>query len=370
MNAALLSGRSSLAVVGGGLIGMSIAWRLAQRGWRISVFEKGILAGEASWAGAGMLAPGGEIDAPSELAMLAVESRALYSSFISELQAASGLTIDYQECGALDLAYSGEEWAALQFRSDAQSSLGITHRHLQPLQISTFWPYLRKEGLAGGLFYPGDGIVNPRELTAALKIACDREHVIFEERCAVSKVDISRTGALLETEKGSLAFAAVIIAAGAWSSSVDVSNVPRLPIAEPIKGHLIGYDQPEQTCNTIVRHRHMYFMQRANGLMIAGASVEHVGFDREIKPDVVADLIAKAGFVFPHLAETTPSQIWTGLRPGSDRLHLGAWHSPYLYLAYGHYRNGILLAPVTAERLAHSVTANLQKPQFASGERP
>ena len=356
------SGRSSIAVVGGGIIGLTIAWRLAQRGWRVSVFDKSVLAGESSWAGAGMLSPGGEVDGPSELATLALESRALYSAFVSHLETASGQAIDYQECGALDLAYSDEEWSALKSRSDTHSSLAITHRTLKPTHISTFWPRIRKQDLAGGLFYPGDGIVNPRELTAALRIACDRLQVLIEERCAVTSVNITDTGAVLETQKGHRSFVGAIIAAGAWSDSVNVTNVPPLPAAEPIKGHLIGYDQPEQTCNTIVRHGHMYFLQRANGLMIAGASVERAGFDREIKPDVVADLVANVCLVFRLLTESTPSHTWTGLRPGSDRLQLGRWHSPYLYLAYGHYRNGILLAPVTGDRIADAVTSNLQKP--------
>ena len=363
------SGQSAIAGIGGGLIGLAVAWRLAQRGWDVTLFEKSTLANEASWAGAGMLSPGGEITGPSELATLAIESRALYGSFINELDTASGLTVDYQECGALDLAYSDEEWSRLEARVQVQSSLAITHRKLQPIQISTFWPRVRKESLAGGIFYPGDGTVNPREMTAALNIACGRSGVILKERCAVVNVGISESGALVQTQQDRYLFAAAVIAAGAWSSSMPVTGVPPIPQVEPIKGHLIGYHQPEQTCNTIVRHGPMYFLQRANGLMIAGASVERAGFDREIKPGVVADLVAKAGFVFPHLAETTPSQTWTGLRPGSDRLQLGPWHSPYLYLAYGHYRNGILLAPVTAERIADAITANLQMPRSVSDER-
>ncbi len=152
-----------------------------------------------------------------------------------------------------------------------------------------------------------------------------------------------------------------MIAAGAWSNAIAVEGVPALPSAEPVKGHLIGYQQPEQTCHTVVRHGHGYLLQRANGLLICGTSVEHVGFDREIKPDVVASLAAQAAFVFPHLRDVAPSEVWTGFRPSSDALHMGRWHSDHLYLAYGHYRNGILLAPLTAERIASEITANLRK---------
>jgi glycine oxidase len=140
-----------------------------------------------------------------------------------------------------------------------------------------------------------------------------------------------------------------------------VEGAPALPGTEPVKGHLIGYQQPAGTCHTIVRHAHTYLLQRASGLLICGASVERVGFDREISPDVVASIAEQAAFVFPHLRETAPSEVWTGLRPGSDALRVGCWHSNRLYLAYGHYRNGILLAPLTAERIANEITSNLRK---------
>jgi glycine oxidase len=129
-----------------------------------------------------------------------------------------------------------------------------------------------------------------------------------------------------------------------------------------VKGHLIGYQQPEQTCNTIVRHGRTYLMQRSNGLLIAGSSMERVGFDRELDPVIESDLAKRAGFIMPHLTETSPTESWMGFRPASDDLHVGVWHSPRLYLAYGHFRNGILLAPVTAERIAGDVSANWQMP--------
>jgi glycine oxidase len=174
---------------------------------------------------------------------------------------------------------------------------------------------------------------------------------------------VGRGGVTVETEQGSAGeYKAAVIAAGAWSSQVKVGGVPDLPRAEPVKGQLIGYHQPEQTCTTIVRHRSFYFLQRANGLLIAGASVEHVGFDREIRQITTDQLATQAGFVFPHLAETTPSEAWVGFRPGGEHLQLGPWRSSRLYLAYGHYRNGILLAPVTARQTTDEINANLRKP--------
>jgi glycine oxidase len=337
----------SVAVVGGGIIGMSIAWRLAQRGLRVTVYEKSLIGGEASWAGAGMLAPGGEFDADSECARLAVESRGLYPDFVAELEQASGLPIDFQETGALDLAFTVAELTALAQRRERQKALGIVSKRVSAEQIGTYWPHVRKQGLAGGYFYPGDASVNPRDIVAALRVACGKEGVLLVEGQEVTRLDLEANDA-------------AVIAAGAWSGSISVGAGPPLPPSEPVRGHLLGYRQPQQICNTILRHGHTYLLQRANGLLIAGASVERVGFERGIDQKAVERLEAEAAFVMPHLGETSPAEIWNGFRPASDGLHIGLWHSARVYLAYGHYRNGILLAPATAQRITREISANLQ----------
>lgn len=352
--------RISVAVAGGGLIGMSIAWRLAQQGCTVSVFEKGAIGAEASWAGAGMLAPGGELEAASRLASLSIESRRRYASFVHELERASGSRIDYQECGSLDLAYSHEELDSLENRAAHQAEIGIASKPLAPAEVSVFWPRVRVENLVGARFYAGDALVNPRELTAALTQACGRLGVELVEHCPVRSAVVKANEVVLKACGDAQIYQALVISAGAWSDSIAIDGVPRPPLAEPVKGHLIGYQQPEQTCSTIIRRGHLYLLQRANGLLIAGASVEHVGFNRDLDPGIIADLAAAAGFVLPHLSETTPTEKWIGFRPASDDLHMDAWHSERLYLAYGHFRNGILLAPLTAHHLAEQITANLR----------
>lgn len=350
----------SIALVGGGIIGLSIAWRLAQGGWPVVLLEKNLIGGEASWAGAGMLSPGGEVEGPSELAALAIESRSLYSEFVRELEEGSGLSIDYQECGALDVAYSGEEFEALEVRAASQARAGIISKPVAAGRIAAFWPRIRKEGLAGGRFYPNDAIVDPREVVLALAANCRKAGVTVLQHCEVRRAAVKENGVVVETSCPRAMFEAVVIAAGAWSNGIAMDGVPPVPSAEPVRGHLIAYQQPAQTCNTIVRHGHTYLLQRANGLLIAGASVEHAGFDRELRPEIIAGLAERASFVFPHLRDTTPTDAWIGFRPASNALHLERWHSDRLYLAYGHYRNGILLAPVSAKRIADQVNLNLQ----------
>lgn len=312
-----------------------------------------------------MLAPGGEFDALSELAKLAIASRRLYREFVRGLEEAAQLAIDYQECGALDLAYDAAQRNTLLARAEQQASFGVPSRELGASQVATFWPRVRIQDLAGALFYPQDAIVNPRELVLALSAACRRLGVELVENSSVLSADVGAEGVSLNTEAGTRRFDALVIAAGAWSSSIDiessqVDNVPPLPSSRPVKGHLIGFQQPDQTCNTIVRHGHTYLLQRANGLLIAGASVEDAGWDRGIDSQIVASLAKEAGFVLPHLAETSPSETWIGFRPASEKLHIGPWHSNRLYLAYGHYRNGILLAPITAEHIESEISASLQ----------
>lgn len=350
----------SIAVAGGGIIGLSIARQLARAGCHVTLFEKNEIGREASWAGAGMLSPGGEVERPSELARLAIESRQLYREFVRELENGSGFPIDYQECGGLDLAYSAAELEALEMRAADQQRAGIASKPVSPDHIRAFWPRIRAQGLFGGRFYPDDAIVNPREMLTALAANCRRLGVpIFQQR-EVTRAILSRDAVHVEVDLETLAFNALVIAAGAWSDAIAIEGAPPLPRCEPVRGHLIGYQQPAQTCATILRHNHLYLLQRANGLLIAGASVEHAGFDRNLQPDIAANLAQGAAFVFPHLADTTPSETWIGFRPASDALHIGKWHSDRLYLAYGHYRNGILLAPITAKRVAAEITSNLE----------
>lgn len=351
----------SIAVAGAGIVGLSIACRLVDFGWQVSVFDARAVGQEASWAGAGMLAPGGEIEGESPLAGLALESRGLYRAFVERLERDSGQSIDFQEGGGLTLAYSLADRERLERTAEEQARLGIESRPVDPREIGIFWPRVRREGLAGGRFYPHDAVANPRDVVRALGTVATQRGIVLHQGSPIESVRVDEAGVEVRSSGATFRVAALVVAMGAWSSSLPVQGVPVLPQSEPVKGHLIGYHQPEQTCTTIVRLGSTYVLQRAGGLLIVGASVERVGFDRAIEPTRVAELEKQAAAVFPHLAETTPSEVWVGFRPGAENLHLGPWYSPFLHLAYGHYRNGILLAPVTAERVASGINASLGK---------
>ena len=338
----------AVAVIGGGIIGATIAWRLAQQNRRVVLFERHTIGGEASWAGAGMLAPGGEIEEPSRFAELCLESRGLYRRYIEQLSKETNLSIEYRECGALDLAYSAESWQALKERATHQAALGIRSRELSSDRVRAFSPYVCTENLEGALFFPDDAIVNPREITAALRIACLRSGVEVRENAPVERIAVSENEVVVE----GVAFSDAVVACGAWSGELSVSGISPLPPAHPVKGHLLGFDLQLGACPTILRNGHAYLLQRGNGLLIAGASVERVGFNRDVDPSIVQNLYQEAMRTLPILEKLQPADVWTGFRPGSAGLHMGRWQGSRLYLAYGHFRNGILLAPITGQVIA------------------
>jgi glycine/D-amino acid oxidase-like deaminating enzyme len=286
-----------ILVVGGGLIGSSIAWRLARKGAQVTIADAGNLGGEASPAGAGMLSPGAEFDKPSVWLDLGFESLRLYPSFVEELQAETGIDTDFR------------------------------------------------------MFYPDDGIVDPAALLRALHCACESRQVqIMRER--VTTVEPRD-------------YAAVVIAAGAWSGQVHVKNVT-LPAVTPIKGHLIGFQMEPGALGAVRRQGETYVLQRSNGFLIAGSNEQDVGFDRTVDAAICQDIHRRAARLFAPLEHTAPVKRWIGFRPRlahwnatGDGPLIGRVEGTNVWLAYGHYRNGILLTPVTAQRVAEQVAAEV-----------
>ena len=329
-----------MIVVGAGIIGLSCAWRLAQRGYSVTVFDSGEAACEASWAGAGMLAPGGEMEEPSPLTQMALSSLAQYPEFVAELHDASGISIDYQRCGAIEVALTPAEAEALERRSARQAAVGIHS------EITTY------SGSVSARFYPSDQLVAPRDVTAALQVTCLRAGV--EIRTSESVTELRPDGSVT-TNFGKYCSDGVLIAAGAWSSAL----FPNLPLTMPVRGHLISYEIDRMLLRTILRHEGTYLLQRSTGTVIAGSSTEYVGFDRTIDESVVKDIERRASQLLPSLAARSPSARWNGFRPGviGDAPVIGRIEGTSIWTAFGHYRNGILLAPETARVIANMVAS-------------
>jgi len=275
-------------IVGGGLIGSSIAWRLAQKGSRVTITDAGNLGGEASPAGAGMLSPRAEFDKPSVWLDLGIESLGLYPAFVGELQVETGIDTDFR------------------------------------------------------MFHQDDGLVDPAALLRALRCACESRHVRItrEHVTTVEPRD----------------YAAVVIAAGAWSGQINVKDMI-LPAVVPIKGHLIGFQLEPGALGPVRRQGDTYVLQRSNGFLIAGSNEQDIGFDSTVDAAICEDIHRRAARLFPPLEQATPVKRWIGFRPRSshDGPNIGRVAGTNVWLAYGHYRNGILLTPVTAQRIAAEI---------------
>ncbi len=281
-----------------------------------------------------MLAPGSELFGKPVWMELGSESYALYPSFVQELSAESGCAIDYRVCGAIEMARSEQDWRELRESARQQAAGGIASSET-----------------AEGIYYSEEGYVDPREVLAALRVSCERRGVTIEDGRLVADIDAD-------------AFAALVIAAGAWSGEIAVSVRGKrltLPRTLPIKGHLLGYWLQPASLDHIRRHGHTYLLQRANGFTIAGSNEERIGFDTHVDPAICADIESRAMELWPQLAGRAPAERWIGFRPAAEDLlpKIGRFEDTNVWLAYGHYRNGILLAPVTAQRVADSIISSL-----------
>lgn len=317
---------------------MSCAWRLSRKGTAVTVFDAGEAAREASWAGAGMLAPGGEFEQASPLSEAALLSLAEYPEFVGELESETGIAIDFRRCGAVEVAFTDAEAEALHRKGGRQATMGIHSEQCV------------QDGREARC-YPGDSVVDPRDVTRALLAACRSRGVeIYEHEPVLA---VAESGESVRTVKQTYSAEGVIIAAGAWSSAL----MPGLPRSIPVRGHLISWSLAPGALGPILRHGHTYLLQRANGTLIGGATSERVGFERAIDQTAVADLQFRAGELWPALKSLAPSDSWNGFRPGieAEGPAVGRIGGSRVWAAFGHYRNGILLAPDTSRRIVESV---------------
>ena len=318
-------------------------------------------------AAAGMLAPGGEAHGDVPWARHTVEARRMYPDFVSELKGASGLEIDFRECGALDVASSDEVWAELEARRAAQEPLGIQARGITEAEGRELVPLLRP-GSFRALYYPDDAIVDPCQVNAALEHVLARLGTALLTREPVSAIVADGGGYVIHAREGSgesalLRAETVILAAGAWSNEIVLPrrvalSGPAPRRAVPVRGHLVERRRTPGMLRPIVRENHLYVFQRGGGEMLTGSNEERIGFDRTPSPAAIAEILDRTDCLLPGLfAPREENSAWVGFRPGieGEGPELRQLPGERIWLAYGHYRNGILLAPHTASYLAKEI---------------
>jgi len=348
-------------VVGGGVIGLACAWRCAERGLRVKVIERDRPGAGASNVAAGMLAPVGEASwGQDRLLELALASHHLWPEFAADLARASDADVGYLRLGALHVALDRDEAAELERRYELMQSHGLAAQWLTPRECRRLEPGLRVA--TGGVHAAHEAAVDPRALIAALTIALERAGATIEAAVVDEAVIEDRRLRGVITDDGREHRAgSVVLAAGPWSSAPWLPE-PLRPQVRPVKGQILTLAGPTEApvCERIVVTERVYIVPRADGRLIVGATVEEQGFDDRVTAGGVHELLREAYRVLPEIAELELVETAAGLRPATpDNLPLiGPGAIAGLTLATGHFRNGILLAPLTAQRIAESLVAD------------
>src|SRR5580700_2392790 len=345
--------RGDVVVVGAGLIGLAIAFELAERGAAVRIFDLAEPAGAASWAGAGMLAPYTERVGDGAFLKLCASSLSEYPAFLARVRAAGGIDAHLKLTGVMHAAFSAAQLEALHRRAQALES---QHAHCSVLERGALLeaePWLGAS-VVGGLAIWGEGCVDNRRMGRALVAACAAAGV-HVERSSFIRVECDARRVLgIHADVGFVGAGTVVNACGAWAA--QLAGVPQdcVPPIEPIKGQMVALAAPSGFVRRPTWFPGGYLVPREDGRLLVGATVESVGFDERVTADGVRQILHAALVAAPSLSDFALTESWAGLRPGTpDGLpFLGPTPIRGFFLATGHYRNGILLAPATARLTA------------------
>jgi glycine oxidase len=349
-----------VAVIGAGVSGLGIGWRLALAGCPVTVFERGEAGRGASWAAAGMLAAGLEAE-PGEERLLALnlEGQRLWPAFRDQLEAASGIGIGYREEGTLAIALTRDDAERLRFAFDFQRRHGIALEWLGALEARRLEPHLRP-GLAAAVLSRSDHQVDNRRLVLALKEAFVLAGGTLREHAEVGALDLEGDRVRGIVVKGDRHAAdVVVLAGGAWSAGLEGLPAAARPPVRPVKGQMLALrmDPAQPLLRHVLWAPKGYLVPKPDGRLIVGGTVEERGFDPELTAGGVLALLEAAWRAVPAIEELPVDELWTGFRPTSrdDAPILGPTPIEGLFLATGHHRNGILLAPITALAVSDAI---------------
>jgi len=353
---------ADVVIVGAGVIGLSVAWRLAAAGLAVAVFERGEAGCGASLAATGMLAAATELEpGGADLLALALESQRLWPRFRDELEGEAGFDIDYRAEGTLTVALGRDEVDRLRFRHELQARHRLATRWLDGAAARALEPALRPS-VAAGIFCAEDHQVDPRRLVPALRRAAVARGARILEHLSVQALDIAggRIGGVV-TDQGLCRAPTVVIATGAWAGNRDVLGDALAVPVRPLKGQALALRATVRTGVPahVVWTEQVHLAPKADERLLVGATVEECGFDPAVTAGAVFALLDGARRALPSIEDMEIEAVWTGFRPTSDddAPILGTTGIAGLVLATGHHRNGILLAPASAQAIHDLVTA-------------
>jgi glycine oxidase len=360
--------KPDVAIIGAGVIGLGIAWRLAMRGVPVAVFDKGACGAGASHAAAGMLAACAEAEPGEEaLVTLGRASQARWPAFAAELKQASGVDVGLRPEGTLVVALTSDDQARLNHQLVFQQKLGLPLQWITAAETRRREPHLAGK-LAGAVFSPEDTQVDNRKLAAALRIAAEAAGASINEHQAVKTIsnDAGRADGIVLADGRKVAADVVVLAAGAWSRSIDGLAPELRPPVRPIKGQMLALrmDPTAPLLTHVVWAPGAYLVPRLDGRLLVGATVEEKGYDTSLTAGGILTLLEAAWRAVPAVEELPIDEMWVGHRPGSrdDAPILGTGLIDGLIYATGHHRNGILLTPITADAIAELVLEGAADP--------
>jgi len=348
---------SDVVVIGGGVIGLAVARELAGRGARVSVLERGTPGAEASSAAAGMLSPLAEAGEPGPFLDLLLRAREEFPAFAAELQASTGIDVGYRAEGTLMLALRDEDEAELDARFRWQRERGLDVEQLDAGAARALEPSITP-ATRWALRFPGDHQVENRLLARALWADAAARGVAIRAGAEATRLMRGSHGVdgVVLADGSSLAAGKVVVAGGSWAGRLE--NLPRPLPVEPVHGQLLSLEALPPPIRHVVDSPRCYLVPRSDGRLIVGATVDRRGYRKAVTPAGLMQLLSGALEIVPALESLAVAETWSGLRPWTpDGLPILGPDPGVRGLVYatGHFRNGILLAPITGELVADVV---------------
>jgi glycine oxidase len=354
-----------VAIAGGGLIGAAIAFELARASLQVALFDRQQPGEGSSWAAAGILSPAPENSGMISTVPLGRASLQLYPEFVAAVEEISGQNAGYRACGTLEALFSSDPQEKLSTIIALHHGLGLKAEPLSAEDAREMEPALSPE-LEAAVFRPNEACVDNRALTKAVLAAAESSGVKIFATSNVQSIakDGGRcAGFLVNGEKVQSRWS--IIAAGCRSAEIE--GAAQYAPVRPAKGQMIALRAKDLSIERVLWSDHVYLVPRNDGRILAGATVEYVGFDKNVTVGGVQKIIAGALQLAPALADAQIEETWAGLRPDSpDHLPIiGPTDLDGLLIATGHFRSGILLAPITAQLIREWITTQNVRQDWA-----